>query len=380
MYSRILKDAILKHLFKGKVIILTGARQVGKTTLTLNIVEHLKTSVQSNVLTLNCDNPTDREVLNNKNLDFLIKVVGSATLILIDEGQKVETIGQTLKLLVDHYKDMKQFIVTGSSSFNLLTNTQEPLTGRKYEYTLFPLSVEEIHPTKSPLLFAKELESWLIFGSYPEIITDASFGGKRERLKQLTLSYLYKDILEFQDVRNPAILTDLLKALALQIGSEVSYTELSSLLGISRITVERYIDLLEKNFIIFRLHPFSREKRRVISKMKKIYFYDLGIRNAIIDNFNFLDRRDDVGALWENFAIVERMKHQSYRLISSGNYFWRTYNGSEVDFIEERDGQLFGYEFKWNPKKKVRIPTAWLEYPHTSHQTITPDNALEFIA
>lgn len=379
MYNRLLTKALVSNFFKGKVIILTGARQVGKTTLSFEILEHFKTHEQRSVLAINCDNPTDRDALNDKDLDFLVKVIGNADIVLIDEGQKVSTIGQTLKLLVDHYKDQKQFLVTGSSSFNLLTSTQEPLTGRKYEYTLFPLSAEEMNPETSPLLFAKELESWLIFGSYPEIIADPSFDGKQERLKQLTTSYLYKDILEFQEVRNPAILNDLLKALALQVGAEVSYTELSSLLGISRITVERYIDLLEKNFIIFRLHPFSSEKRRVISKMKKVYFCDLGIRNAIINNFNFLDTRDDVGALWENFVIVERMKHQSYRRISWGNYFWRTYDGSEVDFIEERDGQLLGYEFKWNPKKKGRAPSTWLTYPHASHRIITPENALDFI-
>lgn len=380
MYSRILKNALVKRFFQGKIIILTGARQVGKTTFVTELLQSDSFKEKYRVLILNCDNPTECAALNNQDLDFLKKVVGDADIVFIDEGQKATTIGQTLKLLADHYKNTKQFIVTGSSSFHLLANTNEPLTGRKYEYTLFPLSAEEMNPKNSPLVFQKELESWLVYGSYPEVVTESSFESKRERLKQLVSSYLYKDILEFQRLKNPSVLTDLLKALAFQVGSEVSYSELASLLRLNHATIERYIDLLEKNFIIFRLSPFAREKRRVISKMKKIYFTDLGIRNALINNFNFLDSRDDVGALWENFVIIERRKYQAYHQIFSDNYFWRTYDGSEVDWIEEREGKLFGYECKWNSRKKGKVPATWLSYPNASYQTITPENILDFIA
>jgi hypothetical protein len=380
MKARIIKNALKEHLFQGKVIILVGPRQVGKTTLIEELLDE-NSSTKNDVLFFNCDNPSERESLDAKDLDYLEKIIGSKKIIFIDEGQKVASIGQTAKLLVDKFKKEKQIIITGSSSINLLTQTAEALTGRKAVFNLFPLSVEETFPEKSPLEISKNLESLLIFGSYPGVINQKSFDKKREVLEELSSSNLYKDILEFQQIRNSAVIFNLLRALAFQVGSEVSYNELSNIIGIDKKTVEKYIDLLEKNFIIFRLAPYFKNKRREISQSKKIYFYDLGIRNAIINNFNPLNSRDDIGALWENFIIIERLKYQTYHKIYSNNYFWRTYTGVEVDWIEERDGKLFGFEFKFKTPKKIKAPSSWLEnYPNASWEIISNDNFLDFIA
>lgn len=377
MYKRLIKDQIIGKFFQGKIIILTGARQVGKTTLSLEIIK--KFDFKNKALILNCDNPTDRELLSNKDLDFLKKVIGKAKIVFIDEGQKVETIGQTLKLLVDYYKKEKQILVTGSSSFNLLSKTQEALTGRKYVFHLFGLSLEEIFTDKNMFFVLKELENFLIFGNYPEVVQKTSFDEKREVLKEISNSSLFKDILEFQQIKNSNIISDLLKALALQIGSEVSYTELANLLRIDKNTVEKYVDLLEKSYIIFRLSPYATNKRKEISKLRKIYFYDMGIRNAIINNFNFLKDRNDAGQLWENFILLERIKFQNYHKIYANNYFWRSYDGAEVDLVEEREGKLFGYEFKWNEKRKKKIPQLWKKYPQSYYETISPQKIDNFV-
>ncbi len=377
MYKRLIQEQISAKLFQGKTIILTGARQTGKTTLSLEIIKYLH--LEDQTLVLNCDNPTDRELLTNKDLDFLKKIIGKAKIIFIDEGQKVETIGQTLKLLVDYYKKEKQILVTGSSSFNLLDKTQEALTGRKYVFHLFNLSLEEIYPQKNLLEISKNLEYLLVFGCFPEVIQKTSFNEKIEIVKELATSSLYRDILEFQQIKNSNIISDLLKALAFQIGNEVSYTELSNLLGIDKNTVERYVDILEKSYIIFRLSPYATNKRKEISKLRKIYFYDLGIRNAVINNFNFTKERNDMGQLWENFILLERMKFQAYHKIYANNYFWRTYDGAEVDLVEEREGRLVGYEFKWNEKRKKRVPDLWKKYPESSYEIITPEKLDGFV-
>lgn len=378
MYKRLLKEIIGKKFFKGKAIILTGARQTGKTTLSLELINTAHLSKTAKIF--NCDNPTDRELLHEKDIDFLKGLIGESKIIFIDEGQKVAAIGQTIKLFVDFYKADKQVIVTGSSSINLLDSTQETLTGRKYIYTLFPMSLEEIFPDKNHLKIAKELKELLIFGGYPEVAAQGSFKDKIELLQELSSSYLYKDILEFQQVKNSSVIMGLLKALALQIGSEVSFTELSNLIGIDKKTIERYIDLLEKNFVIFRLAPYAKNKRREMSKLRKIYFYDTGIRNAIINNFNFADSRNDMGALWENFLVSERLKYRAYHGIHADQYFWRTYDGSEVDLIEEREGKLYGYEFKWGGNiRKTRKPSKWLEYKNSSCEFITVNRLEGFI-
>ena len=373
MYKRILEDKIKEKFFKGKAIIIVGARQTGKTTLSLKIVDEFRTKK------FNCDNPTDRDLLSNRDLEFLKSLVGDAKVVLIDEGQKVENLGQTLKLLVDHYKKEKQIIVTGSSSFNILDKTEEPLTGRKFVFNLFPLSIEEIYPDKDVSLIMKELETYLVYGSYPEVQVKTRMEEKQEVIHEISESYLYKDVFEFQKIKKSTTLDNLLRALALQIGGEVSYTELSNIVGIDKKTVENYIDILEKNYIIFRLYPYAQNKRKVISKLKKVYFWDLGIRNLIINNFNFLNFRNDVGALWENFCILERLKYQSYHKIYSNNYFWRTYEGAEMDLIEERGGKLYAYEFKWSDKKKIKEPLFLKDYKESSFSLISPKNLKGFI-
>ncbi|MBI3626541.1 ATP-binding protein [Candidatus Uhrbacteria bacterium] len=320
-----------------------GARQTGKTTLAQKLLAEQPGRIARN---FNCDNATDRDLLAGQDLGFLIKLIGDASIIFIDEAQKVKGIGEVVKLLVDHFKSQKQIIVSGSSSLNLLDATQEPLTGRKFVYHLYPLSLEEIFPDKNQLEIQKELATLLIYGAYPEVVSAKSFEHKRELLNELSSSYIYKDILEFQLVKNPEHLRKLLKALAIQIGSQVSYTELSRLVGIDQKTIERYIDLMEKSFLIFRLPPLSRNKRKEISKLNKIYFYDLGIRNAVINNFNLLQDRNDLGAMWENFLVAERLKYRAYHNIAVSQYFWRTYDGTEVDLVEEESGvKLTGYEF-----------------------------------
>lgn len=376
MYNRIIEKSLKYSFFKEKIVIITGARQTGKTTLIMKLINEIS-SMQAKLF--NGDNPDDRELLSNKSLEFLEKLVGGAKIIFIDEGQKVETIGQTLKLLIDRYKKEKQIIVTGSSSFNLLDKTEEPLTGRKIVFRLFPLSLEEIYQDKDLGKIIKNLEQFLVFGNYPEIVGKNSFIEKRKALAEISSSYLYKDILEFQGVKKSDALIKLLKAISFQIGSEVSYTELASISGLNKKTVESYIDILEKNYIIFRLSPYARNKRKIISKLKKIYFYDLGIRNSVINNFNLLSDRNDIGVLWENFMAVERLKYQHYHDIYAENYFWRTYDGSEVDWVEEQNGKVSGHEFKWSRKSKKRESIFWKEISKKPVKIITPQNLDEFV-
>lgn len=377
MYKRLISAQIKEKFYKGKAIIVVGARQTGKTTLSLELIADLGLKEKTKIF--NCDNPTDRNLLSNRDLEFLIQLVGDAEAVFIDEGQKAEYIGQTLKLLVDYYKDKKQILVTGSSSFNLLDKTEEALTGRKFVFNLFPLSLEELFPDKDLLAIEKQWNNFLVFGQYPEIAASASFEEKKELLSGLASSYLYKDIFEFQKIKNPEVLNKLLKALALQIGNEVSYNELSGLVGVDRRTVENYIDILEKSFVIFRLPPYSGNKRKEISKLRKIYFYDLGIRNAVINNYNFLEDRNDVGALFENFVISEKIKFQNYHKIYEKNYFWRTYDGTEVDLVTEREGELRGYEIKWGESKKnASAPASWTEYSNF-YKVITPLSILNIM-
>ncbi len=378
-YSRLLTQTIKEAFFSGKAVIIVGARQVGKTTLSKKIIAEFEKSGKSSY-SFNADNPTDRDVLNNKDLEQLKGLVADYDIVLIDEGQKIETIGQTLKLLVDFYGATKQFIVTGSSSFHLLNMTSEPLTGRKRIFNLYPLSQTEIFSSDF-LKVRKNLENTLIYGTYPEVVNNESLSAKQDVLQDISSGALYKDILEFQLIKNPSVLNNLLKALALQVGSEVSYNELSGLLGIDNATVEKYIDLLEKSYVIFRLPPYFTNKRKEISKSKKIYFYDVGIRNAILRNFNTLDLRNDVGALWENFLITERLKKNEYSRKFPHIYFWRTLNQSEIDYLEETDGRLSAFEFKWNPRKiRKQAPKAFRDaYPEATFKSITPENYQQFI-
>lgn len=370
LLTRLIEKRIKKHLFGGKAVIIYGARRVGKTTLVKKIQ-----SEQSDSLYLNCDEPDVRTNLTDKTSTELINYIGKRKLVIIDEAQRVRNIGLTLKLLVDNAPDL-QVIATGSSSFDLSNKIAEPLTGRAYEFNLGPLFFLETNSDQTEL--RRLLESRLIFGLYPEIVVDPQKA--KDTLGTIYKNYLYKDVLEYQGLKNSELIEKLLAALALQIGSEVSLTELAGLLGVDKKTVASYIRLLEAAFIIFRLPPFSRNLRKEISKSRKIYFWDTGIRNAIINNFNPFSLRNDLGGLWENFLLTERLKRNEIIGKSPNRYFWRTWNQQEVDYLEEEGGKYFGYEIKWQDKK-VQPPPLWEQtYPNASWQLINKENFWDFLA
>ena len=371
LFGRALQPVIEQALFHGKVIVLYGARQVGKTTLIREIELHYPGSA----LYLNCDEPDIRSALSEKTSTELRLLVGSKKLVLIDEAQRVKNIGLTLKLFVDNFPDI-QVVASGSSSFELSNVITEPLTGRKIEFYLYPLSVGEMLTQMTPLEMGRALEYRMRFGMYPAVATSDDPAGE---LLEISKNYLDKDILEFRSVKNPDLIRRLMQALALQIGSEVSYTELASLLKIDKDTVARYVALLEQAFVIFHLPPFSRNLRKELGKQRKIYFYDLGIRNALINNFNPLELRQDVGALWENYFISERLKAQHNRQRTPNIYFWRTYDGKEIDYLEEEGGQLVGFECKWSADK-WRIPLAFTStYPGSEVHLVNRSNYLEYV-
>lgn len=374
MFKRELQQTILENCFKGKVIILLGARQVGKTTLLKTIIKEQS----EGVLYLNCDEPQTVAVLTRRNLKELQLLAGTNNLLVIDEAQKVDNIGLTLKILVDNLPDI-QIIATGSSAFELRNRLNEPLTGRKFEYQMFPISTAEIYKSSGYIDVNNLLESRLIYGSYPDILSNV--GDAQELLRTLADSYLYKDILATDYMRKPELLDKLLKALAFQLGSEVSYNELAQTIGSDSKTVEKYINLLEKCFIIFRLNGLSRNLRNELKKAKKIYFYDNGIRNAIIQQFAPLDLRNDTGALWENFFISERIKRNHYQRNFCNIYFWRTTTQQEIDYIEENDGVMTAFEMKWSHRKKnTPFPESFLKsYPIKDSVIITPENYLDYL-
>lgn len=373
MISRRLYGRIEEQLFKGKAIILVGPRQVGKTTLLQQLVSNSSRSV----LSLNCDEPEVQSMLTATNIAKLKTIIGNHELVVIDEAQKVDNIGLTLKLIVDNF-DGVQVVATGSSAFELRNRLNEPLTGRKFEYQMFPISCGEIIDTYGLLDERRTLENRLIYGSYPDIIMHPE--ASRRYLTELTQSYLYKDILSLNDVRKPELLDKLLQALAYQVGSEVSTNELAKTLQIDNKTIDKYIDLLEKCYVIFRLGGLSRNLRTELKRAKKIYFYDNGVRNAIIQQFAPVKMRNDMGALWENFFISERMKHNHYRDYYCNRYFWRTSLQQEIDLIEERDGRMTAFEMKWNPAKKVLFSKSFLEaYDVKETVVITPENYLDYL-
>ena len=373
MIKRALQPILESKLFRGKIIILYGARQVGKTTL----IKNIQNKYPDNSLFLNCDEPDIRELLTDTTSTKLKSIIGNKELILIDEAQRVKNIGLTLKLFSDEIKNV-QVIATGSSSFELSNIINEPLTGRKYVYTLMPVSFKELVDTFGWIETNRLLEERIIYGMYPEIISKPD--EKRALLKEITRSYLFKDILSFESIRKPEQIEKLLMLLAAQIGNEVSYNELANTLNMDKDTVSKYIDILEKAFIIFRLNPFSRNLRTEISKMRKIYFYDTGIRNALISNFNLLDQRNDKGALWENFLISEKLKINLIDDIDVKQYFWRTSQQQEVDYIEEIEGKLYAYEFTFSEKQKKRISKTFLKnYKPQSEKTVNKNNYSEFL-
>ena len=374
MIQRQLQATIKDRLFKGKAIILIGARQVGKSTL----FSQIASTCNEPILNLNCDEPEVKETLTDINTSELKALIGKNKIVMIDEAQRVQNIGMTLKRIIDNIPDV-QLLVTGSSSLELHDKINEPLTGRKYEYNLYPISTAELFNTNGLLSVKQTLESRLIYGSYPDILNHADEA--KELLMNIADSYLYKDLLSLEDIRRPALLEKILVALALQIGSEVSYNEIAQTVGSDSKTVEKYIDLLSKCYIIFQLNAFSRNIRTELKKSKKIYFYDNGIRNAILQNFAPISLRQDIGALWENFIISERIKANHYNQRYVKSYFWRTTTQQEIDYIEESDGVFSVFEMKWNPRKANNaIPQTFQNnYNVKESIVITPDNYLEYL-
>jgi predicted AAA+ superfamily ATPase len=373
MINRKLESTIISKLFKGKAIIVLGPRQTGKTTLLRKIVS----SQNENILWLDADEPIVRSQLTNANISDLKLIIGKNKILVLDEAQQIKNIGLTLKLITDHIPDV-QLLVSGSSALELAEGIAEPLTGRKYEYHLFPLSYMELMEHHGYMEEKKFLEQRLVYGTYPEVVTHLD--NMREILGLLAGSYLYKDIFKYKDLRRPELLESLLQALALQIGSQVSYHELGKIIGADTETVQRYIGLLEKTFVIFRLRAFSRNIRNELKKSRKIYFYDNGIRNALISNFNPLNLRADKGALWENYLVSERMKYLQYNEIYANRYFWRTQQQQEIDYIEERDGILHAFEIKWKTTSKPRIPLTFANaYPDYNFELLTIENFEPFL-
>ncbi|OFX62593.1 MAG: ATPase [Bacteroidetes bacterium GWA2_30_7] len=372
MLNRALENLIAKKINSGKAIIIIGPRQTGKTTLLKKIIKKYK-----NTLYLNADDSVVNNQLKEANLSSLKQTLKNSKYVFIDEAQRIKDIGLTLKLITDEMPNIQLFI-TGSSSLDLALGVNEPLTGRKWEYYLFPISWQEYYDHFGNIEANRSFEQRLIFGMYPDVIN--RIGDEIDTLTQLCGSYLYKDVLAYKDIRRPELLNNLLNALALQLGNEVSYQELSNLLQVDKNTIINYISLLEKTYVIFKLNSFSRNLRNELNKSRKIYFYDNGIRNSIINNFNPLNKRQDVGALWENFMISERMKFLHYNNIHCNIYFWRTWQQQEIDYIEEREGKLFAFEFKFSPTKKAKISKTFINnYPDSEIKLINNSNFNEFI-
>jgi len=372
MIHRKLEKIINSKLNRGKAIIIMGARQVGKTTM---LREQFSDS--SETVWLNGDDPDVHALFENITSTRLMSVFGAKKYIIFDEAQRIKNIGVKLKLITDQMPEI-QLIASGSSSFDLSNKINEPLTGRKWEYNMYPLSFEEM-VTHHGLLEEKRLiPHRLVYGYYPDVVSNP--GDEIEILRGLSDSYLYKDVLAWERIKKSEKLVKLLQALAYQVGSQVSYNELGQLCGLDTKTVEKYITLLEECYIIFRLYSFSRNLRDELKTSKKIYFYDNGIRNALISSYSIAEKRSDIGALWENFIISERKKKLEYDLIYRHSWFWRTFSQKEIDYVEVGDGKIYAYEFKWNPKAKHKTPKQFLEaYPESSFQVIHRDNIEDFL-
>lgn len=373
MVPRILSKVILERLSFNKAIIINGARQVGKTTLVQSIAQNHFSSH----LYLNGDEPDTLYKLDNISTEQLARLVSNRDLVIFDEAQRIPNVGLVLKRIIDRYPE-KSVLAIGSSSFELNRQIQEHLTGRKFEYYLFPFSTSELIEHLGYPEERQNLERRIIYGNYPDIVLNESHS--EELLHNLTHSYLFKDILALQDIRKPELLDRLIQALAYQLGNQVSYNELSRTVKADKETIERYINLLEKCFVIFRLPSFSKILGNELKKSRKIYFYDLGIRNAVISDFRWLDQRQDVGALWENYLIAERIKATTYQRKNIRRYFWRTTQQQEIDYIEQHDTTLKAFEFKWNSKAKGKFSKTFTRtYPRAETKLITPQNYLEFI-
>lgn len=373
MIKRILEEKLKNRIDFKKAIIILGPRQVGKTTL----IKNLANDINEKYTYFNGDEIETQNLWKLENINFLKQSFGNQKLILLDEAQRIENIGLICKQIIDA-DERFQLIITGSSSLDIANLTQEPLTGRKWEYNLYPISIEELLKHTNYLEILKNLNSYLVFGTYPEVINEQK--DAQEILKNLTTSYVYKDILALVGIKKPQILEKILTALAYQVGSEVSLSELSQTAGADVKTIESYIHLLEQSFVVHRLGTFSRNLRNEINKKKKVFFYDNGVRNALISNFNPISARNDVGALWENFLIIERKKLLAYHGFYGKTYFWRNKDKAEIDYVEEINGELYVYEFKWNPKEKVKFPPIFMEnYKPKSAQSINKENFMEFL-
>lgn len=366
---RDLSDNIIKKLQSNKVVIVFGARRVGKTVLVKEVLDKIKEPV----LSLNGEDINVHDKLAIRSVENYKQILGSYKLLYIDEAQKIPEIGLKLKLMIDEIEDLK-IIISGSSSFDIHKDAGEPLTGRKYTFNLFALSESEYNQVENSIEKIDKVRERLVFGNYPELLHLPDREDKIDYLNEMVSSYLLKDILVYENIKNSQKIFNLLRLIAFQIGGEVSLQELGKQLGISKNTVEKYLDLLSKVFILHKVEGFSRNLRKEITKTSRWYFLDNGIRNAVIANFNAIESRNDIGILWENYMISERLKYQEYKRLSSNNYFWRTYDQQEIDWVEERDGTLFGYEFKWK-ESKVKIPSQWRNtYPDSSFEVINKDN------
>lgn len=367
--NRELSDKIVKKLQANKVVIVYGARRVGKTVLVENILQQM----EEPVLILNGEDINVHDKLSNRSIENYKQIIGTNKLVYIDEAQKIPEIGLKLKLMVDEIPGLK-IIISGSSSIDIHNIAGEPLTGRKYSFNLYALSEKEYDQIENPIDKTDKVRERLIFGNYPELIHLPDKENKMDYLNELVSSYLLKDILVFENIKNSQKIFNLLRLIAFQIGNEVSMQELGKQLAISKNTVEKYLDLLSKVYILHKVEGYSRNLRKEITKNSRWYFLDNGIRNAVIANFNSLESRNDVGQLWENYMISERIKFLKYHKISSNNYFWRTYDQQEIDWVEERNGALFGYEFKWK-ESKVKVPSQWKKaYPEASFDVIHLNN------
>lgn len=372
MINRSIEKSIKEKLGSGKAIIIFGGRQTGKTTLLRHLFENNK-----DVLWLDGDEPDVRAAFENPTSTRLKNYLGNRKILVLDEAQRIENIGLKLKLITDHIPGV-QVVATGSSSFDLANRVNEPLTGRKWEYRLFPFSFSELSAHTSVMEEVRLLPQRLVYGSYPEVVNNP--GNEKEILKQLTDSFLYKDIFMWERLRKPEKIVRLLQLIAFQISNEVSYNELGKNLDMDNQTVEKYIQLLEQTFVIFRLSSLSRNLRKELKKKRKIYFYDNGIRNALIANFNPPELRNDIGALWENYFISERIKYLHYNNLWANSWFWRTIDQQEIDYIEESDGKMHAFEIKWNTKSKTRISNVFLTaYQGSEISVITPDNYMDFL-
>lgn len=373
MIKRSLENVISSRFFKGKTIVLYGARQVGKTTL----LNQISAKLTQKIIWLNGDNPEDRALISNINHTRAKELFPAGSLIFIDEAQRIANTGLNLKIIHDSCENV-QIVVTGSSSFELTDKIKESMAGRKWTYKLYPLSFSELLSHTSFIESVRSLETRLIYGAYPEVIN--SPGNEKRALIEIVTDYLYKDIFALKDIRKPDAIENVLKALAFQVGNQVSYREISQITGLDKLTVERYIRLLEEAFVIFRLGSYAKNLRNELKFTRKIFFVDVGIRNAIIGNFAPLDLRNDVGALWENYLISERRKMIEYNGLYRNTYFWRTSRQQEIDYLEEYDGKLFAYEFKWRSNQKLKVSKTFTNsYPEAELKLINKENYFDFI-